>query len=318
MSCFSDILILAPIRGITNRNFRNELQRTFGGISSGLAPFITTREDGKVSEKLIQDTDPKSNLIESIPQILTKSASQFHQVATILKNCGHKKINLNLGCPYPMVATKGKGSGMLSDPKKVEELLAGILKVADYELSVKLRLGRESSKEFEKLIPILNDLSIKDITIHPRTGIQMYGGKVDIESFDKILPQLNTIPCYNGDLTTLEDYTRLKGRYPQITRWMIGRGALINPNLFTDISDGKGSAIDLDKIKNFIISVGEHHLNTPNGKSDFLHRMRESWEYLCKNFEQEKKVYKLITKSKSIDHYNDNIKKIFSGQFQAK
>lgn len=309
---FKDTLILAPIRGITNQNYRNNLHKYFGGFDSAVAPFITTRSDGKIQERLIDDVRPESNFVQTTPQLLSKDANQFLEASAKLVEAGHRKINLNLGCPYPMVATKGKGSGLLPEPEKLETLLTTILAKANFELTLKLRLGRNSAEEFDSIIPILNDLNIQDITIHPRIGTQMYQGDVDLDSLDRALLKMKVIPTYNGDINSLEDYQRLKKRYPQITKWMIGRGALITPALFSQIRNDSHTEIDIKKLKEMIVSIGKNHLNTPNGKSDFLHRMRELWEYLALSFPESKKVFKQFKKSKSVEHYWDSVDRLFN------
>ena len=70
-----------------------------------------------------------------------------------------------------------------------------------------------------------------NVTIHPRTGRQQYGGQVDLDTFQQVLPLLHHHIIYNGDLCTLDDYRRLHRRFPQITDFMIGRGVLYDPLL---------------------------------------------------------------------------------------
>ena len=36
---------------------------------------------------------------------------------------GYTELNWNLGCPYPMVAKRGMGSGGLQSPEKIDEIL---------------------------------------------------------------------------------------------------------------------------------------------------------------------------------------------------
>ncbi len=307
-----DSFILAPIRGITNLNYRNRIQQIFGGIDSAIAPFIAPKGDRDTSHSALKELNNSQNVITTVPQILTKSSEQFLRVAYELKAMGHHKININLGCPYPMVASKMKGSGLLQHPQELAKLLSEVLQDSSFELTVKLRLGRETTQEFTEIAAILNDLAIKDITLHPRLGVQMYQGAVDLDEFEKALKLLKQIPTYNGDINTYSDYKRLKERFPQITKWMIGRGALTNPNLFTEIKSLGEEQLCITKLHQMIRELGQDHLCHPNGKSDFLHKMRELWEYLCLNFEEDRKVFKLIKKSKSVDDYWTKVDTIFS------
>jgi len=308
----SDHLILAPIRGITNYIYRNAIHRSFGGVDSMFAPYIVPREDEKLNERQLRDVVAEINDLPTVGQVLTKKVDQFLQVAHIHKDSGVKKINLNMGCPYPMVANRTKGSGLLLQPEKVEELLTGIVKDCPLPFSVKVRLGREEKTELKKIIPIINDLGIDDVTIHARLGKQIYKGEVDLDGFEDCLGLLPQAPCYNGDIKTVSKFNELKARFPMINKWMIGRGVLVNPALLSQI---KGQKYTLEEYKEKVylmhkeISYG--FMNLDNGKSDFLNKMKGQWFYLSEVFEDSHKVFKKIKKARNFDQYDDAIDWIF-------
>ncbi|OUR96822.1 hypothetical protein A9Q84_10815 [Halobacteriovorax marinus] len=312
MSNFDHHLILAPIRGVTNYIYRNALNATFAGADSALAPYIVPVASGELNQRQLADVEFSKNALETTGQVLTKEVDQFMQVAHIFKDLGVKKVNLNMGCPYPMVANRTKGSGLLLHPERVEKLLTTIKNKCPLEFSVKIRLGREDSSEIKKIIPIINDLEINDFTIHARLGKQIYKGEVDVDSFADCLPLLNTIPCYNGDIKTVADYKRMRETLPSISRWMIGRGVLSNPALLAQI---KGQTFTKETYKSKLFEmhklITEGYLELDNAKSDFLAKMRGHWIYLRDVFEDDHKVYKKIKKARSIEHYNDAVEWIF-------
>ncbi|WP_372654552.1 tRNA-dihydrouridine synthase [Halobacteriovorax sp.] len=301
-------LVLAPIRGVTNYIFRNALEDTFGGADSSISPYIVTKESGELNQRQLYDADFSVNKIPTTSQILTKEVDQFIHVAKIHRDLGVKKVNLNMGCPYPMVANRTKGSGLLLHPERVEKLLTEIKERCPIEFTVKIRLGRECKSEIKKIIPIINDLEINDFTIHARLGKQLYKGNVDVDGFEECLPLLNTLPCYNGDIKTVDDFNRLSTRMPQIKRWMVGRAALSNPALLSQI---RGERYNEQKYRaNFIQMhkiMSYEYLNRENAKSDYLQRMREHWLYFKDVFENEHKVYKKIKKAKTIDQFHEAI-----------
>lgn len=305
-------LILAPIRGVTNFIYRNSLIATFGGADSALAPYIVTKSSGELNQRQLEDVDATRNALPTTAQVLTKEVDQFLHAAHFYKDLGVKKINLNMGCPYPMVANRTKGSGLLLHPKRVEKLLTEIKKKCPMEFTVKIRLGREDSSEIKEIIPIINDLEINDFTIHARLGKQIYKGVVDVESFKDCLPLLNTTPCYNGDIKTVADFEKMKKDLPSIKRWMIGRGVLSNPALLAQIKGQSFTEAQYkDKLIIFHQMLTAGYLELDNAKSDFLAKMRGHWVYLRDVFENDHKVYKKIKKARSIEHYNDAISWIF-------
>jgi len=309
---FDDHLVLAPIRGVTNYVYRNALDQTFGGADSAIAPYIVTKASNELNKRQLHDVLPEKNRISTTAQILTKEIDQFLYVAKIYKEFGVKKVNLNMGCPYPMVANRKKGSGLLLYPEKVEQLLTGIKEKCPIEFTVKIRLGREDSSELKKIIPIINKLEINDFTIHARYGKQIYKGGVDLDAFEDCLPLINTTPCYNGDINSIQDFKALKERFPKIQRWMIGRAGLSNPALMAQI---KGEKFNEQR---YLANIFEMHklmvneyLSMENAKSDFLQKMRGHWLYLKDIFENEHKVYKKVKKAKSIEHYDEVVEWIF-------
>jgi tRNA-dihydrouridine synthase len=308
----SNHFVLAPIRGITNYIYRNAIESTFGGVDSAIAPYIVTKSSNELNNKQLTDLDITKNLLPTTAQILTKEADQFLFAAKAYQQLGVKKVNLNMGCPYPMVANRTKGSGLLLHPEKVKALLETIKEKCPIEFTVKIRLGRENPEEIKKIIPIINELEIDDFTIHARIGKQIYKGSVNIDGFEDCLPLLNHSPCYNGDIRTVKDFKRVSTRLPSINKWMIGRGALANPALFAQIN---GEVFNEESYRARLFEmhnkISQGYLSLPNAKSDFLTRMREQWFYLSEVFENSSKVYKKVKKAKSLDNYHDVTSWIF-------
>ena len=79
---------------------------------------------------------------------------------------GYTEVNLNLGCPSGTVTAKGKGSGMLRDPVKLDAFLAAVFANAEGPISVKTRLGVEKPEEFAAILDIYNRYPICELTIH--------------------------------------------------------------------------------------------------------------------------------------------------------
>lgn len=60
---------------------------------------------------------------------------------------GYQEADINLGCPFPMLARRHNGCGMLPYPEEVKALLSeAIDRHPDIRFSVKLRLGWEQAE----------------------------------------------------------------------------------------------------------------------------------------------------------------------------
>ncbi len=308
------ILYLAPIRGVTNSIYRNAFHKYFNNFDLAITPFIPTFKGEKAKPKTLKDVLPQNNnAMELIPQIIGNNSEDIIFLAEELYNLGYKEINLNFGCPHKMVAKRGRGSGILPFPEKVDNLLKEIIPNIRAELSIKTRLGRESTKEIFQLIPIFNSYNLKEITIHPRTGVQMYSGKVFIEEFGKALELLEHSVVYNGDIFYKEDFENLQTKFPQINKWMLGRGALVNPFLPAEIKEKTLPSNDekVELLRKFHNEVYNNYKEVLFGPASLLGKMKEFWFYLSHIFYNNKKLLKQIQKCSSEKKYEDVINSFF-------
>ncbi len=306
------ILSLAPIRGITDATYRDIFARYFPGFDLALAPFLTTYQGNRIKPERLKELLPENNRsLPVIPQILAKDPDHFIAIGRILHDMGHETLNWNLGCPYPMVANKMRGSGLLPHPEKIEAFLKKV-HILPAAISVKIRLGRKDSTEIFKLLPVFNQFPLKEVIIHPRTGIQMYGGAVDLDTFAQCLELCKLPVVFNGDITSPASFNTLNKRFPAVSGWMIGRGALANPFLAGQI---KGTPLPDNPakiLKAFHDELFEKYQELLSGPSHILDRMKGIWFYLTNSFANNKKILKKIQKTKSLQRYREITDEIFN------
>ncbi len=245
-------LILAPLRGITEAAFRNLFARFFPGFDRAVAPFISTFQGQRVKPGKLKDLLPENNKRLAVtPQIIAKNADNFIATANLLADLGYTDVNWNLGCPYPMVAKKMRGSGLLPFPDKIEAFLEKVCAGQPLAVSIKLRLGRREPDEIFDLLPLFNQFPLTEVIIHPRTGIQMYEGTVDLDTFSRCLELCRHPVVYNGDITSITVYRQLAKQFPSVQNWMIGRGALADPFLPARIKNMQLPGTPLETIAAF-------------------------------------------------------------------
>lgn len=284
------MIILAPMQGLTELMFRKAYQQCFpGAIDLAISPFLSLTH-GNLADawKKIDDVIPEDNVgsIPVIPQILGKEPLEFIDLANRLHEVGYGEINWNIGCPMRRVAAKHRGSGILPYPDEVRSILDQIVPRLKPKLSVKMRLGLQSNQEIFKLIPILNDYPLANVTVHPRTGRQQYSGQVDLETFHQVMPLFKAPVIYNGDLCTLADYRRLRQRFPQIEDHMIGRGILYDPLLPLKIKgtiaeDDRQSTLEAAHL--FIRTLTNAILARPVSDESKIRKTKEYWCLLRKS-----------------------------------
>ena len=308
------ILLSSPLQGFTDFRFRNAQNKFFGGIDTFYSPYI--RLNGKLIIKSSYERDilpENNNTLEVIPQIITNDADEFLFVAKYVQELGYKELNWNLGCPYPMVTKCGMGSGLISDSEKIKNILDKVHSQSDILVSMKMRLGYETTTEILDVLPILDTFPLKNIAIHARLGKQLYKGGVHLDAFQKCIDVAKHKLYYNGDITTVAKFKEMQLLFPTINHWMIGRGLISDPFLPNMI---KNNTSDYPKNKmelfsDFHDTLYEGYSQSLSGATHILLKMHHLWEYFSTTFENAHKVEKNIRKSKSIKNYEETVKAVF-------
>lgn len=304
------MLILAPMQGLTELLFRRAYEQVFPhALDVAVSPFISlTHGSLKDALKKISDVLPENNLgsIPVIPQILGRETQEFVELANRLYDLGYDEVNWNIGCPMRRVAAKHRGSGILPYPDEVEEVLNAVVPNLKPQLSVKMRLGYYKCDEIFELIPILNDIPLKNVTIHPRIGKQIYSGVPDMDTFSQVLPLIKHPVIYNGDVCTAEGFNVIRSRFPQIEDIMIGRGILYDPLLPLKI---KGITANKDKGREFIQVLIEAIVNRPITVQAKIRKIKEYWCLLYKSLGiTEQQRYKVLH-STSLEDTLDEVRR---------
>lgn len=307
-------LYLAPLRGITDVLFRTVYSNHFGGFDSAIAPFINPQRSPSKKTHMLADVEPEANTNLAItPQLLNNNATEFLELAKRLEDFGYSQLNWNLGCPSPMVANKKRGSGLLPYPDEIISILDTVLPKINATLSIKMRLGFREKQEGFELLPRLNDYPLDEIIMHPRLGKQMYKGRTDPDGFAECQALTRHRLVYNGDITSIDTFSELSGRFPTISRWMIGRGVLENPFLAEEI---KGTAEDDPAkrqkiIKDFHDELCEGYRQRLSGPGHLLGKMKQLWLYLYSSFPGKERVLKKIKKAKTEQQFLDAAGEMF-------
>jgi len=156
------------------------------------------------------------------------------RIARELQNHPVAGIDLNLGCPVPVVYRKNAGGGLLRDPAQIDSILGALRDSIGTNFSVKTRIGFETINEFEELLSVYARHSLDLLTVHGRTVEEKYRSVVH---YDCIARAVEVMPCpviANGNVSSAHKaqsiltQTRARGL-------MVGRGAIRNPWIFQQI-----------------------------------------------------------------------------------
>lgn len=306
-------IYFAPLEGITGYIYRNAFHGFFTGIDKYFTPFLSPNQNRALNPKEIRDVLPENNRgMYVVPQILTNRAEYFLRAAEELEErYGYGEVNINLGCPSRTVVTKGKGAGFLAKPVELDAFFEEIFGKVKSKVSVKARIGVDEPKEFRHLMEIFNKYPLYELIIHPRVQKDYYNNTPDWEAFGEAVGTSRNSLCYNGDIFTLEDYRRLKARFPEIKKLMLGRGLLMNPMLAEMIKaeeagEAKAGDIVTDKkrLRGFHDRLYADYKAAMSGDKNVLFKMKEFWVYAGNLFPEEEKLLKGIKKSTRLWEYD--------------
>ncbi len=306
-------LQLAPMQAMTDIHFMNTYHRIFGGFTEMMAPYLMASNNSPIKIKNLQkyyaQLKPKITLI---PQLLSNDAAGMLHFAKLLSELGFKKINWNLGCPYPFVTKKQRGSGLLPFPHRIEEILEQIMPNFNAELSIKLRLGLNSKNEIQSIIPILNNFPLAEVIVHPRTALQKYEGTADQDFFAEIYPEIKHPVIYNGDILYKEQVLDMEQRFKGIKGYMIGRGAFINPFITNQVNGMDYSHHEaLAKYHEFYFELHHHYKNKSAYLPGFLSHMKELWSYFSQSFEKGETYFFALRSINDIAVFEQTVENIF-------
>ncbi len=296
----------APLEGLTDSIFRRLHHKYFPGLDRYYTPFLSPTVHRSLTPREARELPPADTLgFSVVPQLLTKCADDFLWMARQCRDLGYAQVDLNLGCPSGTVTAKGKGSGMLRDPESLAHFLDQIYSDPPLDISIKTRIGFESSEEFPTLLDIFNRYPVKELTIHPRVRNAFYSGTVNIDTFRYAI-QHSCIPlCYNGDLRSYAQIQALSDTFPQIDAVMVGRGLIQDPGMLTP----DGTAIQTLEI--FYEELLEEYLTAFGGSRNAMFRLKEHWGLLIHRFENSEKLAKRLRKTTDLDEYRTITSEIF-------
>lgn len=276
-------IAFAPLQGYTDAVYRRAHWECVGGVDEYYTPFVRM-EKGEVRRKELRDTDTAANEgVPTVPQVIAKDGDEFARLCDALQGQGWGRIDLNMGCPFPMQVKAGRGCGLLQHPERVEEILREMQRRPEVTFSVKMRLGQESETEGLAVMPVINEMPLVHVMLHPRLGRQQYKGTADREAFQRFMNLSRHPMVYNGDLSSQQP--AIDG---QLKGVMLGRGLLARPWMLGDKEPH-------EVVKAMHAIVYRHATEHLCGDSQILARLHVFWEYLDIPHKQKKAIMKSTT-----------------------
>jgi tRNA-dihydrouridine synthase len=227
------LLALAPMQDVTDLAFWKLMTR-YGGADVYYTEYFRVHAVSHLEPWILDSITKNPTGKPVVAQMIGNDIPSLVRSARELQQYPIAAVDLNLGCPAPVVYRKCAGGGLLREPKRVDAILGALRDAVKIKFTVKTRIGFDSPDVFDELLPIFAKHSIDLLTVHGRTVKEMYRSEVH---YDYIARAVSAVPCpvlANGNVYSAAkaeevlDLTHAHGL-------MIGRGVIRNPWLFQQI-----------------------------------------------------------------------------------
>jgi nifR3 family TIM-barrel protein len=227
------IMALAPMQDVTDLPFWR-LMTAYGGADVYFTEYFRVHATSTLERHILKSITENPTGRPVVAQMIGNDIPSLVRTARELQNYPIAAVDLNLGCPAPVVYRKCAGGGLLRDPQKVDAILGALREAVQTRFTVKTRLGFDSPEVFSVMLPIFEKHSLDLLTVHGRTVKEMYRSEVHYDFIGRAVSELSCPVLANGNVYSAQkasdvlDETGARGL-------MIGRGAIRNPWLFHQI-----------------------------------------------------------------------------------
>jgi tRNA-dihydrouridine synthase C len=227
-------VLLAPMEGVTDQMFRR-LLADLGGLGGACTEFIRISV-APVPERIVRaHLGPPGTLPVGV-QLM--AAEERHVAASVVaaERAGAAFIDLNFGCPAPIVVGNCAGSALLAHPQRMTTIIAAAVAATRLPVGAKLRAGIDAPDRLEELLTAVVAGRPAFITLHARLRIQSYAEPATwpwLAQARTLLARLSpgTPLIGNGGVEGAGDIARMRDA-TGCAGVMVGRAALADPFLF--------------------------------------------------------------------------------------
>jgi tRNA-dihydrouridine synthase B len=227
------ILALAPMQDVTDLPFW-KLMAAYGGADVYYTEYFRVHGTSHLEKWILESITKNPTGKPAIAQMIGNDIPSLVRSARELQQFPIVAVDLNLGCPAPIVYRKCAGGGLLREPKRVDAILGALRDAISIKFTVKTRIGFDSPDVFDELLPIFAKHSIDLLTVHGRTVKEMYRTEVHYDYIARAVQAVPSPVLANGNVYSAqkaEEVLKLTGA----RGLMIGRGVIRNPWLFHQI-----------------------------------------------------------------------------------
>ncbi len=238
-------LFLAPMAGVCDHSFRMLCLGCGAGLvySEMISAKALSFNDEK-TKRLARHEGESPFAVQIFghePKVMAEAAVYMEQVV------GADLIDINMGCPAPKIVNNGDGSALMKTPELCGEIVNSVKNAVSLPVTAKIRSGFDAVNAVE-IAKIVEAAGADAVTVHGRTRVQQYSGRADRSVIKAVKDNLKIPVIANGDVDSRESYDDML-LSTGADAVMIGRGAMGNPWIFSQILNGSLPPSPEEKIR---------------------------------------------------------------------
>lgn len=276
------VLALAPMQDVTDLPFWTLMTR-YGGADVYYTEYFRVHVDSRLEKPILRSITENPTGRPVVAQMIGNDIPALVRSAKELQQHEIAAVDLNLGCPAPVVYRKCAGGGLLREPKRVDAILGALREAVTTRFTVKTRLGFDDPAVFEEFLPLFAKHGVDLVTVHGRTVAGGYKSEVD---YAAIRHAVESLPCpvlANGNIDSAAKAAEVLTQ-TGACGVMIGRGAIRNPWIFEQIrAHRRGEALRLPQgreVLEFINALYEAVCSPEVSESSQVQKMKKYLNFI--------------------------------------
>lgn len=224
------LLALAPMQKITDVPFMRVIA-DYGAPDYFFTEYFRVFAGSCPERHILRSITENSTGRPIFAQLMGEAPLELVRTARALLQLPIAGIDLNLGCPAPLIYKNNVGGGLLRDPDKVDAILGALRDAIPTLFTVKMRIGFDSEENFERLLGLMNKHGIDLLSVHGRTVKEKYFGTVHYDSIERAVKTVRCPVLANGNITSANKALEVL-QATGAAGVMLGRHAIRNPWIF--------------------------------------------------------------------------------------
>jgi tRNA-dihydrouridine synthase B len=211
-----------------------KLMTSYDGADLYVTEYFRVHPDSRLDPHILASITENPTGRPVVAQMMGNDIPGLVRAAKELQQHAIAAVDLNLGCPVPVVYRKCAGGGLLRDPQRIDGILGALREAITIPFTVKTRLGFDDSDRFDELLAVFAKHALDLLTVHGRTVKEMYRSEVHYDFIARAVAAVPFPVLANGNISSPENAARVLA-LTGARGLMIGRAAIRNPWLFRQI-----------------------------------------------------------------------------------